>query len=359
MRTATITLHDTNNAGSSLQSYALQHFLLENGIENEIIDYVPRYVETNGRLWKTLARKLIYWRESKEQKQNFQLFKQQFLKVTPRRYRTYEELIQDPPFADCFIAGSDQIWNASYACGRDPAFYLEFAKGPKISYAASIGKEEIPEEEQVLYSRFLQGYHAISVREQSSQVFLSQQLQREIGYVCDPVLLNPVETYRSIQSSPLIREPYALVYLVAPGELLEKTLRRIREEYGCKIVLIGGFKEKCPCDYHLRSVGPQDFHSLIDHSRFVLSSSFHATVFSHIYEKNFAVIPPSRNQARMRQFLEVSGLQEHLLEGESEISGAIAAVDFYDARVRLREFIMDSQKWLLNCLDPESIIDRE
>ena len=350
MKTATITLHDTNNAGSSLQSFALQHFLLENGIENEIIDYVPRYVRTNGRFIKTLARQVIYWKESREQKKNFLYFKNNFLKVTSRQYYSYKELIKNPPTADCFIAGSDQIWNASYACGRDPAFYLAFTDGPKISYAASIGKEEITEDEQSIYSRFLQGYRSISVREKSSQIFLCQKLRREIYYVCDPVLLNPAEVYRSIQSPCLIQEPYALIYLVTPSDLLLRALQSIREEYNCKIVLIGGFKEKCPCDYHLRSIGPQDFLSLIDHSLFVLSSSFHATVFSHIYGKNFAVIPPENNQARIRQFLEISGLKQRLLENESEILSAISTIDFQESHRRLQAFVQYSQEWLLDSL---------
>ena len=214
MKTATITLHDTNNAGSSLQSFALQHFLSENGIENEIIDYVPNYVRTNGRFIRTLARQVIYWKESREQTRNFRLFKAQFLKCTSQRYRTYEQLMHNPPVADIFIAGSDQIWNAGYACGQDPAYYLAFSRKPKVSYAASIGKAEVPEEEQMRFSHYLRDFRAISVRERSSKELLSQLLHRDVAYVCDPVLLNSLEVYRGMQSAPLINEPYALVYLV-------------------------------------------------------------------------------------------------------------------------------------------------
>lgn len=350
MRTVTITLHDTINSGSSLQSFALQRFLQNNGIENEIIDYVPEYIENNGRFLKTLIRKVLYHRETKQQKLNFKAFNQKFLKVTSTRYRNYDQLIKNPPVADCYLAGSDQIWNAGYACGRDPAFYLAFTDKAKIAYAASIGREDVPDTECKIYTQYVKNYYAVSVREKTTKNMLEKLLDIPIEYVCDPVLLNPVETYRSMESPKLLDEPYALVYLVKPGEMLEQTIQYIRKAYKCKIVVIGGFREKCSCDLHLKSIGPQNFLSLIDNSTFVLSGSFHATVFSHIFQKDFAVILPERNQARMVQFLEVSGLQNQIIRDKSNISQAIKKVEFSDPTKRLNVFSDASKQWLLDKL---------
>ena len=44
MKIATITCHDVYNYGASLQAYALQQYLLEQGHDAEIIDYKPYYL---------------------------------------------------------------------------------------------------------------------------------------------------------------------------------------------------------------------------------------------------------------------------------------------------------------------------
>ena len=78
MKTLTITLHDTDNCGSSLQAYALQHFLIKNNVENEIIDYIPEYTKNNGNIIKFVLRRIIYYKSSKEKYIKFQAFKHKY-----------------------------------------------------------------------------------------------------------------------------------------------------------------------------------------------------------------------------------------------------------------------------------------
>ena len=146
MKTLTITLHDTDNCGSSLQAFALQHFLITHGIDNEIIDYVPSYTQNNGSPFKTFIRNIIFRKSYLQRSKKFQNFINKNLKLTKRKYKTYQELKNNPPQADIYITGSDQLWNNSYACGNDPAFYLGFVNKEntkKISYAVSIGKGNV------------------------------------------------------------------------------------------------------------------------------------------------------------------------------------------------------------------------
>ena len=92
MKTLTITLHDTDNCGSSLQAFALQHFLITHGIDNEIIDYVPSYTQNNGSPFKTFIRNIIFRKSYLQRRKKFQNFINKNLKLTKRKYKTYQEL---------------------------------------------------------------------------------------------------------------------------------------------------------------------------------------------------------------------------------------------------------------------------
>ena len=133
----TITCHDVYNLGASLQAYALQTYLQKQGHEVEIIDYKPDYLSGHFKLWGVynpvydkpfirllyLLAKLPGRLMALRRKKAFDVFTKNYLHLT-RRYHSNDELKKDPPIADAYIAGSDQIWNTVFKNGRDPAFYL-------------------------------------------------------------------------------------------------------------------------------------------------------------------------------------------------------------------------------------------
>ena len=90
MKTATITLHDTENCGSSLQAFALQHYLIEHGIENELIDYIPKYTQNGGHIIRTFARKVVYFDATIRQRKKFRNFISEHLVLTKKKYLTIE-----------------------------------------------------------------------------------------------------------------------------------------------------------------------------------------------------------------------------------------------------------------------------
>ena len=157
----TITCHDVYNVGAGLQAYALVTYLSSQGYDAEILNYKPEYLSRHYRLntvsnpkydkplirqmylLAKLPRRLRALRSRK--KKEFDLFSRQYLPVTQKKFHSNEELCAASPFADAYIAGSDQIWNPLFKNGKDPAFYLDFVKrGKKIAYAASFAVEELP-----------------------------------------------------------------------------------------------------------------------------------------------------------------------------------------------------------------------
>ena len=137
MKICTITCHDVYNFGASLQAYALQHYLESLGHEVEIIDYRPAYLYkkydwkafTSRKFekfnsifitrWMFRCAKWCYLRFSMGRKRHFDEFTRKYLRLTPVSYHTFIELQHNPPQADIYIAGSDQIWNPLFPNGKD------------------------------------------------------------------------------------------------------------------------------------------------------------------------------------------------------------------------------------------------
>ena len=138
MKIKTITCHNVYNVGASLQAYALAAFLRGQGHEVQIVDYVPDYLH-HYSLWirvhnpvydKPFIRQL--YRVAKLpghlkglmslRKKRFDRFTRDHLPLTRTHYSTYEKLLREPPRAELFLAGSDQIWNSFFpnVCAAAP-----------------------------------------------------------------------------------------------------------------------------------------------------------------------------------------------------------------------------------------------
>ncbi len=349
MKTLTITLHDTDNCGSSLQAFALQHFLLNNGIENEIIDYVPSYTKNNAKPFKTFIRRLVFFRASIEKEKKFSRFISNNLKLTKKKWTSFEELKRKPPLADCYITGSDQLWNTMYRCGQDPAFYLDFAIGFKIAYAVSMGRDKIPHENINMVKKYATNFNWVSFREKSSLDQIATILNCDLDYVCDPVLLNPIEDYDIIKGPRLINSPYILIYIAqsVSRNLIEALVDELKKIYIGKVVFIGAYRNKCTCDIHLKDASPEEFLSLIYNSESIVSNSFHATMFSLMYKKQFMTIIPPENGERIRMVLDMVGLSQQGIEKDIKVS--IISNEKYDNVIaKLNDFSSKSQSLFMD-----------
>lgn len=343
MKTLTITLHDTDNCGSSLQAFALQHFLITHGIDNEIIDYVPSYTQNNGNPFKTFIRNIIFRKSYLQRRKKFQNFINKNLKLTKRKYKTYQELKNNPPQADIYITGSDQLWNNSYACGKDPAFYLGFVNKEdtkKISYAVSIGKGNVNENDLKLIKEYGNDFKWISLREKINVEDVEKVVNKiPIVHVCDPVLLNDAKEYDKIKKYRIIEDKYILVYVAQAIDKLElnRIVKEIAKKDELKIVFIGTYRSKCNCDFHIIDMDPGDFLSLIYNAEYIISNSFHATMFSLIYNKQFIVVIPKENGNRIGEILELTNLQNHVF-GKFDKIPFITSEEYVEINKTLKNF---------------------
>lgn len=228
MKIKTITCHDVYNVGASLQAYALMRYLQKQGHDVEIIDYKPDYLSGHYRLigvdnpkYDFFFLKQVYilakfpqrlMARIGKKKRNFDTFRKKYLKLTDKRYHNCQELLENCPEAELYIAGSDQIWNPLYQNGKDEAFFLKFVPDFKkrISYAASFATDEINIEDKEKMRNWLEKFDAVSVREESALSVLNS-----IGIkgmqVCDPVFLLSESDWEKMATG-VYEKSYIFVY---------------------------------------------------------------------------------------------------------------------------------------------------
>ena len=226
MKISLITLHRLFNYGSVLQSYATQKIFQNYGCDVEIVDYVTEQ-RTNKRLFLGIPKdfhggflkKMCYlFLKSFSvmiKKITFGSFLRKNCNLTKKKYIKAEDIIKNPPQADVYVSGSDQVWNSEYNEGVDKGFFLEYApEGKKvISFVSSFGKTQLDENEKEITKKYLEKYDAISVREDAAEKIVND-LGYEAEWLLDPTLQINKEEWVKIASPRLIKEKYLILMLL-------------------------------------------------------------------------------------------------------------------------------------------------
>ena len=359
MKINTITCHNVYNYGATLQTYALQTYLKGLGHEVEIIDYYPKYrnkknfwkIPNNSKVGKysqryflfhliyAIHRAIKYLRDTNfDRNKKFDEFDRKYLQITSTKYTSYQQLKDNPPIADCYIAGSDQIWNPNGDTGKDPAFFLNFgdSQAKRISYAASFGISEIEEPFKPNLKEYLRILDAISVREKTGLDILNDLGYTDAIQVCDPVFLLSKEQWLCIAPPPLVKNDYILVYdFFQDDDNIKKMSQKLAQEKKCKIVAVNDGGKCIYADVNITNASPNDFLSLIANANVVVSNSFHATAFSLILNKEFYTYPVSRNKnhSRMTDLLDSVGLLDRF---NTPISSLEADIDWLVVNERIK-----------------------
>lgn len=365
MRIKTITCHDVYNSGASLQAYALMRYLEELGNEVEIIDYKPDYLNNHYKLGvianpkyeKNLMLKMIYLTLkfpgrvlALKKKIKYDHFRDNYLKVTKKRYISNSELKSNPPEADIFICGSDQIWNSKFNNGKDPAFYLDFAPQGKIraSYAASFATDRIEEAVRDITKERINKLDYIGVREISALNIL-EDLGIDKGIqVMDPVFLLSKETWLNMAYEVDKKQKYIFVYDFDGNELIKEVALKVAKKKSLKIYTV--FKSDYS-DKVIKGMGPIDFISYIKNAEFVISNSFHGTAFSIIFEKQFVVV--NRKEAintRMRDLLAILKIENRLINENYNFDLINKNIDYTVVNKAIELKVKSSKEYLENII---------
>jgi hypothetical protein len=261
-------------------------------------------------------------------------------------YKTISDLESFVNEKAIFIAGGDQIWNSFHPCGRDDAYKLTFSKkGKKLAFGTSMGRTSFSEAELKQLGNKIEDYLFVGLREQSTVDMLKPYVSIHVKHMADPVLLLDRNDYLGfVGEKALIKEPYLVMYLADKSELLEKTVSFIANRFGLKIVHVCGFRKKCECDYFLKATGPEDLLNLIYYSKFVISASFHATLFSLLFEKQFCtLLPEAGTNARIENLLDFFDIKSRIIHSEAEIERLVQPIDYSKITNVINKFSSDSK----------------
>lgn len=365
MKICTITSHDAYNYGASLQAYALMSYLQQQGYDVSIIDYKPEYTTRRynymwvnpesgfHKYWMTRAvyriLKFAQRQFTLKRKKAFDKFTHEYLNLT-RKYESNDELKQDPPLADAYIVGSDQVWNSFYDAGKDPAFYLDFAPAEslRISYAASFSITSLPIESKLFARENLQKLNSIAVREEHALAILND-LGLEGTWVLDPTFLLPVELWKKMLVPFFKKEPYLLIYDFEGNKLLKKFAIQLARQKGIKIYAINDTYPLTYADKNFGKAGPKEFITLIYHCDYFISNSFHGSVFSILFNKRFFIFPRNRHKvnSRMESLLKMFEKTELLISNEQQFSTALNSHNDPDKTQRIiKKYLGISKEYL-------------
>ena len=323
MKIAIITCQRAFNYGAVLQTYALQKYLRNNGDDVYVIDYIPEYLRksTNKNIILKIIRPILRWGDFKKSKKVFGEFLEKNTKLT-KKYNSYSELKNNPPEVDAFIAGSDQIWNCNTNIGKDDAYFLGFVSKnkKKISYAASIAMDKIPEEQINRFKENLKDFDYISIREKTGVKLLENIGIKNVERVLDPVYLLDKSEWDQIagkSSFKLCNEKYILVYGFKRQKDLYEYARKVANERNCKIYSINtNFEDYfLDVDKYFYNATPYDIVNLVKNAEEVITNSFHGLSFSIIYNKPVHQFKKMGNEnSRMVDLLEELKMSERLVK---------------------------------------------
>lgn len=347
---ALITLHRSANYGSVLQALATQVVLERMGYDVAVVDYyaprnsVPemlRGLRHKKPLFEKnplalLAARAILLPSYLKRRRTFDRFITLNLRLSGRTYRSNEELAQDPPKADLYVTGSDQVWNSEWNGGIDEALFLAFTQegAPRISFSASFGKAGLDDGEAGRTRELLARYGGITVREDTG-VEIVRGLGLDATQVLDPTLFMTPEDWRPWVSGRRPRSEYILMYNINHNAPLDRFVQRLARKTGLPVYYISYQLHDCFKRGRMRCCVPvEDFLSLIAGARYVVCDSFHCAAFSVNFNREFAIVPPKRFGTRLESFMRVVGLEDRIV-GEEDIGIFDRPIDWGSANARL------------------------
>lgn len=357
-KVALITLHTVSNYGSCLQTYATQRLFERLGCQTEVIDYyradnLPEHAVEKAFHGRRMKRYEGVWEKApwlkqllkipmgaivRRQRRPFDEFRRDYLKLSPRMYRSAEELVQDVPVADVYCTGSDQVWNSVWNRGFETPYYLTFVPDGKrrISFSASIGREQVDDWEKPLMRQALARYDALSMREVSG-VSILRDLGVKAELVPDPTLMLTKDEWLEVATMPQgVDEPYILVYQLNKSEDFVRYVEAVAEASGMRVVKISyGIYDVMRSAKTLIAPGVTDFVGLFAHAAYVITDSFHATAYALNFSVPFTAIAPPRFGTRIRSILSLTGTEDRLLEGYGDIRMYERPIDFRRAQAAL------------------------
>lgn len=369
MKVGIITMHKVINFGSALQAYALQRKITDLGCDAELVDYkYPNELHIEKvNIISNFLKYLVHYINCAvvgfpniRQKRRYKKVWKDYFQLSKRRFDTEEELKNNCPEYDIYMTGSDQVWNSRFT-KNDSSFLLEFASDnkKKCAYSSSFAYDDIPCQYRPLFERNLPRYANISVREESGVKLVKDITGRDVPAVCDPTLLLTKKEWTDFSqgAKKYTKEPYILAYILAysfnPFPDVDYIVQEIQRQTGYKVIYLDAGRRDYfkPNSMVIKDAGPKEFVDLFLKAEFVITTSFHGTVFSINFNKPFySVIKEGNPDSRISSILRITGLQSRGIPAyEKNINCEL--LDYAAPSLKLEQFRNFSLQYLQSCIE--------
>lgn len=388
---ALVTCYFQPNYGSQLQAYATQMAFDRLGIDNETICIDGLKSEINKAKYKYFLSRIfvpqtvkdkfrtvqMVWnrKTNKEYDANIRLrwnmfsdFAGSMFKLS-KQYNSKAELSKDAHKYAAFVVGSDQLWLPSNIAAD--YYTLNFVPEEicKISLSTSFGISHLPKKQADMAAKFLNRIDYVSVREDSGKKLVKNIADRDVPVVCDPTLMFTAKDWDVIAPKErFYNERYIFCYFLGNNPEQREFVKKIAAKTGCKIVDM----QHCEmfiksdvgfADYSPYNVGPKEFIQLIRDAEYVFTDSFHCSVFSMLYSRNFFVFRRFNNEgaastnSRIYSLMSLVHQEQRLLRATENIDECLAMdIDYTQVHANIEQLRQFTWNWLTDALKETNIL---
>lgn len=312
MKIGIITLFHNGNYGASLQAYALNHVLTSYGNECQDIRYtrVSKGESDRKSNWKNRLKMLgvktqrkVFCKKAflritlrkklKKRTERIALFENAFIPQSSEKYCGINDMVSANFDYDLYVCGSDNIWNIHKF---DPTFFLAFEEDSKnkYSYAAGFSVSELTDQQRDEILPLISKLSVASVREIDGYNLLSNYLPKDrIRVDLDPTLLLTADDWEKVSGNlPALPSEYIFCYILGDLEFPRAAAKHLSETMKIPIINIPHAttiqaNDVGLGDMELYDVGPSEFLTLVKNAKYVFTDSFHGSIFSLIFHKQF------------------------------------------------------------------------
>jgi hypothetical protein len=378
MKIGILTFHHVDNYGATLQAVALWKFLNSQGFDVEIIDYRPyKAIVHYCRCLKPIRKRKGMTKNEKIRVTDIRInedapanllrawrmrrFLLSNVKLSSKKLYLQKKLEYFRSKYDVVVSGSDQIWclDTSFR-GVDTSFFLDFISNEttrKISYAASLGNSKSFGIFQQDICKYLNEYQTILVRDSNSAKVIADECSLQAIKVLDPTFLI---NYDQIQQPLKIKDKYILLYAQDPLEPAEEQFAKLlAETYNLKIVSIG--KPNDIADINLIDASPNEWVGAHRQASYIMTNTFHGTVFSLLSQKPFTVFVPPHKVIKVKDLLGDLGLENRLFSAQIKTQlekEELFNIDYQSVSKILESKILESKKYLVEAI-VQGAVDRK
>ncbi len=376
-----------NNYGTSLQGYAMLKKIQDLGYSCEVIRYIKKlsykqkiqYIINAIRAGETkniiaritkknnLRKHPQYAEGIKRRTKVVNKYKE--IKIIPyfHKFIGFQALQEGTKIYDAIVVGSDQVWSPLSLPNKFFNLLFVDENMPKIAYASSFGVSEIPTFQKKATGKYLDRFQVIGVREQRGKEIVESLSHKKAQVVADPtLLLDRKEWEKEIRESKKREtQPFIFCYFLGNNPNARKAANELKEKTGYKIITIRHMDEYVPEDEFFGDeapydIDPNDFIALISQATYVCTDSFHCTVFSIIFEKQFmtfyrfAIGSKTARNSRIDSLFSVLGINRERIYSNEICETINHKIDYTSVNQRLSQLREESIKFLTNALKYKS-----